>query len=64
MSWCRAYREGEKACGACDSCALRLRAFAEAGVPESAFDEIRALFPVDRGASAAKVYPKTPRRDG
>ena len=28
-SW-SCYREGEKACGLCDSCALRLRAFAEA----------------------------------
>ena len=28
------YREGEKACGVCDSCALRLRAFAEAGVTD------------------------------
>ncbi len=25
------YREGDAACGACDSCALRLRAFSEAG---------------------------------
>src|SRR3972149_4942557 len=32
-SW-SCYREGEKACGTCDSCALRLRAFAEAGVPD------------------------------
>jgi 7-cyano-7-deazaguanine synthase len=32
-SW-SCYREGEKACGRCDSCALRLRAFAEAGVPD------------------------------
>ena len=30
-SW-SCYRDGEKACGVCDSCALRLRAFAEAGV--------------------------------
>lgn len=28
------YRDGEKACGRCDSCALRLAAFAEAGVPD------------------------------
>ena len=28
------YKEGEKACGRCDSCALRLRAFDEAGVPD------------------------------
>lgn len=32
-SW-SCYREGEKACGRCDSCALRLRAFSEAGVPD------------------------------
>jgi 7-cyano-7-deazaguanine synthase len=32
-SW-SCYRDGEKACGACDSCALRLRAFAEAGVED------------------------------
>jgi 7-cyano-7-deazaguanine synthase len=32
-SW-SCYRGGEKACGRCDSCALRLRAFAEAGVPD------------------------------
>ncbi len=28
------YRDGEKACGRCDSCALRLAAFAGAGVPD------------------------------
>jgi 7-cyano-7-deazaguanine synthase len=33
QSW-SCYREGEKACGGCDSCTLRLRAFAEAGVPD------------------------------
>ena len=32
-SW-SCYRQGEKACGVCDSCALRLRAFSEAGVPD------------------------------
>jgi 7-cyano-7-deazaguanine synthase len=32
-SW-SCYRDGEKACGRCDSCALRLRAFAEAGVSD------------------------------
>ena len=32
-SW-SCYREGEKACGACDSCALRLRAFADAGTED------------------------------
>ncbi len=39
-SW-SCYREGEKACGRCDSCALRLRAFAEAGVPDPLEYEIR-----------------------
>ena len=32
-SW-SCYREQEKACGVCDSCALRLRAFAEAGAAD------------------------------
>ena len=35
------YREGVKACGRCDSCALRLRAFAEAGVPDPLEYEVR-----------------------
>jgi 7-cyano-7-deazaguanine synthase len=39
-SW-SCYREGEKACGVCDSCALRLRAFAEAGVSDPLPYEIR-----------------------
>lgn len=32
-SW-SCYRAEDKACGRCDSCALRLKAFAEAGVPD------------------------------
>ncbi len=39
-SW-SCYRGGEKACGRCDSCALRLRAFAEAGVPDPIPYEVR-----------------------
>lgn len=35
------YRDGEKACGRCDSCALRLAAFAEAGVPDPLEYEVR-----------------------
>jgi len=33
LTW-SCYKESEKACGACDSCALRLRAFREAGVKD------------------------------
>jgi 7-cyano-7-deazaguanine synthase len=33
MTW-SCYQESERACGNCDSCALRLRAFREAGVTD------------------------------
>ena len=33
LSW-SCYRNAEKACGTCDSCALRLRAFAQAGIED------------------------------
>ena len=33
LTW-SCYRAEERACGRCDSCALRLRAFAEAGVTD------------------------------
>ncbi|MDH3383717.1 MAG: 7-cyano-7-deazaguanine synthase, partial [Deltaproteobacteria bacterium] len=35
------YRDGEKACGRCDSCALRQKAFDEAGVPDPLAYEVR-----------------------
>ena len=35
------YRDGEKACGRCDSCALRQKAFAEANVPDPLAYEVR-----------------------
>ena len=38
------YRDGEKACGRCDSCALRLKAFAEAGVSDPLPYEVRPAF--------------------
>jgi len=33
LTW-SCYQNEDSACGACDSCLLRLRAFAEAGVPD------------------------------
>ncbi len=43
-SW-SCYREAEKACGRCDSCALRLRAFADAGVDDPLPYETRPDYP-------------------
>ncbi len=42
-SW-SCYNDGAKACGRCDSCALRLRAFAQAGVRDPLDYEVRPSY--------------------
>ena len=42
-SW-SCYEDGAKACGRCDSCALRLRAFAQAGVRDPLEYEVRPSY--------------------
>jgi 7-cyano-7-deazaguanine synthase len=44
LSW-SCYQNSEKGCGTCDSCALRLRAFEQAGVPDPISYEIRPSLP-------------------
>ncbi len=51
LSW-SCYQNSEKACGVCDSCALRLRAFAQAGVDDPIEYEIRPSYLDPRGAGA------------
>ncbi len=44
LSW-SCYQNSEKACGVCDSCALRLRAFAQAGVADPISYEVKSSSP-------------------
>lgn len=45
LSW-SCYRNSEEACGRCDSCVLRLRAFEQAGVEDRIPYRLRSGFPV------------------
>ena len=47
LSW-SCYRQGESACGKCDSCALRLRAFEIAGAPDPAPYDFKTVRAPDR----------------
>jgi len=55
---------GDKACGLCDSCALRLRAFAEAGREDPLSVRNASRLPVGRSARvhAAHDAKRTARR--
>lgn len=45
LSW-SCYQSSEKACGVCDSCALRLRAFEQAGVEDPIPYQFKPAFPL------------------
>jgi len=51
LSW-SCYQNSDRACGVCDSCALRLRAFAQAGVDDPIQYEIKPSY-LDTGGAGA-----------
>jgi 7-cyano-7-deazaguanine synthase len=57
LTW-SCYRAEERACGTCDSCALRLRGFQEAGVEDPIPYEVRPSY----RRLAAAVQPAPPQK--
>ena len=57
------YAPGPAPCGRCDSCVLRAKGFAEAGLPDPALGQARGGRRVPSSAEPTKGLPRVSRRD-